>query len=191
MVTKTLDGAPSTATLYPRAVAGSYALPLIRKVPVIGPGHAKDLPDLAFALQDVHLDPAHVADYARVCGFDLRDAVPPTYLHVLAFPLAMRLMTDSAFPFGVLGLVHVANRIDHVRPVRTGETPSFIVSAEDLRDHPRGRQFDVVAVATVGGERVWEGRSTYLRRGGGSGASGDAGQRDKQRDAPPPAEAVW
>src|SRR6201989_3314424 len=127
MATRTLHGAPSTATLYPRAVAGSYALPLLRRVPVLGPGRVDGLPDLAFALQDVQLDRGHVADYARVCGFDLRDAVPPTYLHVLAFPLAMRLMTDSAFPFGVLGLVQVANRIDHVRPVTAEETPSFTV----------------------------------------------------------------
>jgi acyl dehydratase len=187
--TRTLDGAPSATTLYPRAVAGSYALPLLRRVPVVGPKAAKGLPDLTFALDDVALDRAHVADYARVCGFDLRDALPPTYLHILAFPLAMRLMTDSAFPFGVLGLVHVENRIDHLRPVGTGETPSFTVRAEDLRDHPRGRQFDVVAVAEVDGERVWEGRSTYLRRGGGSGGGEARGEREASET--PAAEAIW
>jgi acyl dehydratase len=193
--TRTLDGAPSAATLYPRALAGSYALPLLRRVPLVGPARPRELPVLALGLDDVALDAGHVADYARVCGFGLRDAVPPTYLHVLAFPLAMRLMTDGAFPFGVLGLVHVANRIEHLRPVAIGETPSLRVSAEDLRDHPRGRQFDVVAVATVAGERVWEGRSTYLRRGGGS-SGGDEGARgggkDRARDAAPPSpEAIW
>lgn len=188
--TRTLDGAPSAATLYPRAVAGSYALPLLRKVPVLGPAKASGLPDLAFSLDDVALEPAHVADYARVCGFGLRDALPPTYLHVLAFPLAMRLMTDSAFPFGVLGLVHVENAIEHVRPVTAAEAVSFRVHAEDLRDHPRGRQFDVVAVATVAGERVWEGRSTYLRRGGGSG-DGPKDDNKAERAAPPAAEAFW
>jgi acyl dehydratase len=187
--TRTLGGAPSAATLYPRAVAGSYALPLLRRVPVVGPSDPRGaLPDVAFALEDVALDAGHVADYARVCGFALRDAVPPTYLHVLAFPLAMRLMTDSAFPFGVLGLVHVENRIEHVRPVTVGETPSFRVHAEGLRDHPRGRQFDVVAVATVDGERVWEGRSTYLRRGGGSG--GESSEKAERPEAPA-AEAIW
>jgi acyl dehydratase len=188
---RTLDGAPSAATLYPRAIAGSYALPLLRALPVLGPSRVDDLPDLAFALEDVELDPGHVAEYARVCGFDLRDAVAPTYLHVLAFPLAMRLMTDSAFPFGVLGLVHVANRIEHVRPVQTDQTPSLRVHAEDLRDHPRGRQFDVVAVATVRGERVWEGRSTYLRRGGGSGAPTKDTKSTTERPAPPEPAAIW
>jgi acyl dehydratase len=188
--TRTLDGAPGATTLYPRAVAGSYALPLLRRIPVVGPGQATGLPDLALQLDDVALDPGHVADYARVCGFALRDAVPPTYLHVLAFPLAMRLMTDSAFPFGVLGLVHVDNAIEHVRPVTTAETVSLRVHAEDLRDHPRGRQFDVVAVATTtaGGERVWEGRSTYLRRGGGGAAKDD---NKTERAAPPAPEALW
>src|SRR4051812_20317110 len=97
--TRTLQGAPSAATLYPRAVAGSYALPLLRRVPIIGPAKATALPEVAFALPDVALDRGRVADYGRVCGFDLRDTLPPTYLHVLAFPLAMRLMTDPAFPF--------------------------------------------------------------------------------------------
>jgi acyl dehydratase len=186
--TRTLDGPPGAATLYPRAVAGSYALPLLRKLPVIGPGKVKGLPDgLAFGLQDVALDPGHVADYARVCGFALRDALPPTYLHILAFPLQMRLMTDASFPFGVLGLVHVENEIDVLRPVTTGERVSFRVHAEDLRDHPRGKQFDMVSIATVGDERVWEGRSTYLRRGGGSGGGGTK----DERPAPPTPEAFW
>jgi acyl dehydratase len=33
-----------------------------------------------------------------------------------------------------------------------------------LRRHDRGRQFDVVATATVDGAEVWHGVSTYLRR---------------------------
>ncbi len=150
------------------------------------------MPELTLGLDDVALDAGHVADYARVCGFDLRDTLPASYLHVLGFPLAMSLMTDGAFPFGVIGLVHVANRIEHVRPVSISETPSFRVHAEDLRDHPKGRQFDVVAVATVGGERVWEGRSTYLRVGGGSGggATKDDNKTD-ERPAVPAPEAIW
>jgi MaoC like domain len=193
--TRTLGGPPGAASLYPRAVAGTYALPFLRKVPVLGPGPVKGLPDLAFALQDVQLDAGHVADYARVCGFSLRDALPPTYLHILAFPLQMRLMTDGAFPFGVLGLVHVENRIDVLRPVTTGEAVSFRVHAEALRDHPRGKQFDMVSVATAGDERVWEGRSTYLRRGGGSGGDGaakdDKKTKDDKKPAAPAAEAFW
>jgi acyl dehydratase len=196
---RTLDSAPSATSLYPRAVAGSYALPLLRRVPLVGrragAGRGGALPDLAFALTDIALDPGRVADYARVCGFGVRDELPATYLHVLAFPLAMRLMTDSAFPFGVLGLVHVANRIDHHRPVRLDETPALQVHATGLRDHPKGRQFDVVAEATIDGERVWEGRSTYLRQGGGTkdtkNVKGEDIKSSDRRPDPPEAQALW
>jgi acyl dehydratase len=189
---RTLASAPGAATLYPRAAFGTFARPLLRKIPLVGGSAPKALPELTLGLDDLALDPGHVADYARVCGFDLRDTLPASYLHVLGFPLAMSLMTDGAFPFGVIGLVHVANRIEHLRPVGLGETPSFRVHAEDLRDHPKGRQFDVVAVATVAGERVWEGRSTYLRIGGGS-SSGGATKDDKKSDraAPSEPEAIW
>jgi acyl dehydratase len=188
---RTLDGAPGAAALYPRAAFGTFARPLLRRVPVVGGGTPRALPDRALRLDDVALDPGRVAGYARVCGFDLRDTLPATYLHVLAFPLAMSLMTGGDFPFGVIGLVHVENRIAHLRPVALGETPSLRVHAEDLRDHPKGRQFDVVAVATVGGERVWEGRSTYLRRGGGSGGSATKDDNKTDRAAPPAPEAIW
>jgi acyl dehydratase len=194
-VERTLESAPGAATLYPRAAFGTFARPLLRKVPLVGGTTPKELPALTLGLDEVALDPSHVADYARVCGFDLRDTLPPSYLHILGFPLAMSLMTDGAFPFGVIGLVHVANRIEHVRPVALSETPSFRVHAEDLRPHPKGRQFDVVAVATVAGERVWEGRSTYLRIGGGGsdGATEDdnkTGERPAGVDETGP-EAVW
>jgi acyl dehydratase len=190
--TRTLTAAPGARSLYPRAVAGSYVRPLLRRVPLIGGGGAAGavLPDLALELPDVALDPARVADYARVCGFGLRDELPATYLHVLAFPLAMALMVDGAFPFGVLGLVHVGNRIDHLRPVRLGETPSLRVRASGLRDHARGRQFDVIAEATIDGETVWEGRSTYLRQGGGGSKSPNKAKATTKSDPPAP-EALW
>ena len=38
---------------------------------------------------------------------------------------------------------------------------------EGLRPHPKGRAVDLVTEVTSGGEVVWEGRSTYLRRGPG------------------------
>lgn len=187
--TRTLKSAPGAGTLYPRAVLGTFAMPLLRKLPLVGPRAATQLPDLQLALDDVEIDPQHVADYARVCGFDLRDELPATYLHNVAFPLAMALMTDGSFPFGVIGLVHVANRIEQRRPVRIGERPSVRVRAEHLRDHPAGRQFDVVGEALVDGEVVWTDTSTYLRPGGGSG--GEKDDKKEARPERPEPEAIW
>ena len=99
-------------------------------------------------------------------GSGCADTLPATYPHVLAFPLAMRLMSAADFPFPVVGLVHVGQP-DHRwrRPISTGERLDLAVRAPNLRPHDRGRQFDVVATATVDGVEVWRGVSTYLRRG--------------------------
>jgi len=122
------------------------------------------LPDLVVEVDGVGTDLDRLAAYARVCGFRLTDRLPATYPHVLAFPLAMHLMSDASFPFGVLGLVHVANTITQLRPVGVTDRPDLAVHAEGLRAHPRGRQFDLVATATIDGEVVWLDRSTYLHK---------------------------
>jgi acyl dehydratase len=131
----------------------------------------------------VDVDRRHLAAYDRVCGFRLRDELPVTYPHVLAFPLAMDLLTGP-FPFSPLGLVHVANRIEQLRPVRAGERLDLRVWAADLRAHDRGTQFDMLAEAEVDGETVWRDRSTYLHRERGGGGGRDGAE-------PPTANAIW
>ncbi|WP_067067879.1 MaoC family dehydratase [Carbonactinospora thermoautotrophica] len=143
------------------------------------------LPDLELVLPELAVDREHLAAYHRVCGFRLADELPVTYPHVLAFPLAMRLMTDRAFPFPLPGLVHLRNRITWLRPLHAAERITFRVRAEELAPHERGTRFDVVAEASVAGETVWTGRSTYLRRGGGRPG------RPERRASPPAPTAVW
>jgi len=162
MATRTLDSPPAILPLYARAAAplipGASLLPFL-------PGRGKDVPDLELTLAGVRPDAEKVAAYARVCGFALRDALPPTYPHVLAFPLHMAVMADSSFPFGAVGLVHVENRIVQHRPLGIGEELELRVRPTSLQPHPRGRTFGLVTEAWGDGEKVWESTSTMLRRG--------------------------
>jgi acyl dehydratase len=137
--------------------------------------------------RSVRVDPAHLARYARVCGFALRDELPATYPHVLTFPLHMRLLARA--PFSAVGVVHIANRITQHRPVRVGETLDVTVRATPPRPHHRGRQFDLVSEVRVGDALVWEAVSTNLKRGEGD----ESAARDTWafgEDAPPET-AVW
>ena len=136
-------------------------------------------------LRDVAVDRAHLAAYQRVCGFRLSDALPTTYPHVLAFPLSMALMNRPDFPFPLIGLVHVANRITTLRPLDAGTRLTLRVHAEDLRPHERGQQLDIVATGAIGDEVVWTGRSVYLRRSAGPGGA------PRERPTPPPAKSLW
>src|SRR5215211_4489677 len=170
MRTRELESSPALPPLYAKAALGLI------------PGGGDELPDEALELAEATVDAEALADYARVCGFALRDTLPPTYPHVLAFPVSMCLMADRSFPFALLGLVHIANRIEQRRPVPVDARPSIRVWAENLRPHHRGRQVDVVAELSLGGEAVWRGQSTYLRPGQGSGArSGRLGGAGRHR----------
>jgi hypothetical protein len=169
-----LTEAPSLRVLYPKAVLTGFR----RK--------GGELPDTVYTLPRVTVDRPHLAAYNRVCGFRLTDELPATYPHMLAFPLQIKLMSGADFPFPLVGSVHVANRITQVRPLRVTEELDLRVHLENLRDHPRGRQFDMVSEALVDGEVVWTDVSTYLRRGGGSGDR----ERSERREPPGPT-AVW
>ncbi|WP_410608808.1 MaoC family dehydratase [Amycolatopsis sp. lyj-109] len=175
MAIRELDSTPSLATLYPKALLGG----VLRK-PSGG-----ELPDTELVRTGVVVDPAHLAAYNTVCGFRLSDELPATYPHMLAFPLQMALMTEPGFPFPLLGMVHVTNRITQHRALRVSEPLTVRVRAENLRPHEKGRQFDVISEAQVGPETVWTDVSTYLRRGVGSGSS----RRDQL--APPTPDALW
>lgn len=168
---KTLTAPPSLGALYARAA-------------LTGPLHRGDaLPEAGYELAPQTIDARHLADYDKVCGFRYSDVLPATYLHVLAFPLQVALMTERAFPFPLVGMVHLANEITVHRPVSVADEVAFNVRAADLRAHPAGRQLDLVSEARVDGELAWSGRSTYLRREKASEQRTKTGTEDK-RTAP-------
>jgi hypothetical protein len=170
--TKTLESAPAILPLYARA-----ALPLVPgagRLPFL-PGGGGAIPDVELELAGVRADPAAVAAYAKVCGFALRDHLPPTYPHVLAFPLHMAVMADGSFPFGAVGLVHVENSITQHRRIGIDEELKLRVRPTKLVPHPKGQTFTIVTEALVGRQRTWESASTFLRRGR---ADGEAAERE-------------
>lgn len=135
-------------------------------------------------------DVAEVAKYTSVCGYSLADKLPPLYPHVMAFSRTMRLMSGNDFPFPVVGLVHIGNRLESASALPLSSELFFTVRAVDLRPHRRGKQFDVVTTAALSadGPVVWTETSTYLRRGAPATAP--------DQEAPPslveaPAAAVW
>ncbi len=164
MATRTLDSSPAILPLYARAAAplipGASLLPFV-------PGRGRDVPELELDLAHVRPDPEKVAAYAKVCGFALRDQLPPTYPHLLAFPLHMAVMADGSFPFGAVGLVHVENRIVQHRPLGLHEELKICVRPTSLQPHKRGRTFGLVTEVWAGRQKAWESVSTMLRRGSG------------------------
>lgn len=189
-MTRTLDSSPSILPLYARAalpmIPGASLLPFV-------PGGGGEIPDgLDLELAGVRAKPEDVAAYAKVCGFAFRDTLPPTYPHMLAFPLHMAVMSDGSFPFGAVGLVHVENSIAQKRPIGIDEEMTIRVRPTKLQPHSKGKTFSLETEVLVDGEVAWESVSTMLRRGGSNGdreTKKEKGFESLPADAP--ASAEW
>lgn len=149
-------------------IPGVNQLPGVKKT-------GRELPEIVIARQGVAVERDAVERYAAICGFPNREAAPLPYLHMLAFPMHMALMTDAAFPFPAIGTVHLENAITQHRPVVIGESVDLTLVAQNLRASTKGKAFDMVVTASVGEETVWESTSTYLRVGKGDRDNGDPG----------------
>ena len=196
-----LTSTPRMLPLFARA--GAAMIPGASRLPLVGGGgRGAGVPDTVLVLEEAQADRSRLAAYDKVCGFPLRDQLPTTYPHMLAFPLHLRLMTDPAFPFPALGLVHIENEIVQRRPITAGEAMSLRVWATPLEPHPRGTSFALRTEARVGDELAWEETSTILRRGSSSKPD-DAGRGerpnpaqererpDAAREQPLPTTATW
>lgn len=156
MAVEELKNAPGAGRLYLKAAVGMTPLAGSRR---------KELPDTVVALAPQAVDVDRLTAFARVAEHTLIGSLPPIYFNVLSMPLQLKLMTGGGFPFPVIGLVHVNNRIEQQRSVDVAEPLGLAVHAENLRPHAKGRQFDVISEARVGDELVSRAVSTYLKIG--------------------------
>ncbi|MFE1026678.1 MaoC family dehydratase [Streptomyces sp. NPDC058818] len=154
--TNTLTGVPA---LPPLLLRGALLSPLKRPRP------DADFPRTRLVLPGLRVDLARLAAYERVCGFPTgADALPVTYPHVLAFPMAMRLMSGRDFPLPLPGLVHTSIGITRRATMPATAEYELTTYVEGLAPHRRGTEATVVTELRAGTDLVWESHSTYLAR---------------------------
>jgi acyl dehydratase len=146
------------------------------------------LPELELIVRDHCVDLANLAAYQKLCGFDISSRLPATYIHTQAFPLAIAVIAERAFPFPLLGLIHVQNRMTQIRPVDAAEKLTLRVWASNVRDHAAGRQVDLHADIRVDDAPVWTGLSTYLHR---EETEESPPRKPKAINDPPVPDALW
>ncbi|MCR8933280.1 MULTISPECIES: MaoC family dehydratase [unclassified Pseudomonas] len=148
---RTLDREPNLPALYARAATR-------RKIT------GTQLPGRGLRCW-VDIDGKRLAAYRKVCGFTDDGLLPPTYPHILAFALQMQLLTDKEFPFPLLGLVHLSNRIRVLRPLGAVSRAQVSVRVNNLQAHAKGATFDLLTTLDDQLGPLWEAQSQMLCRG--------------------------
>ncbi len=167
---------PQLSALYGQAALGAARakLPGLRSTPA-----TSELPQESLVVRHPGVSLEQAERYRRLFSgepFDgaHRTALPSVLVHIIGFPVQMALMSREDFPLPLMGLVHLANRVEHLRPITLAQPVQVLVSAENLRAHRRGTQVDIrVMVLEDSADPesleehavLWRGVSTYLSRG--------------------------
>ncbi|MFJ4366177.1 MaoC family dehydratase [Streptomyces chartreusis] len=182
-MTTVLTGAPSL----PALLARGAMLSAFKR-----PRPDAEFPRTRLVLPGARVDLARLAAYERVCGFATgADALPLTYPHVLGFPLAMRLMSERAFPLPMLGLVHTSIEVTRHTAMPATGAYEIGVHVDRLAEHRRGTEAVVVTEVRSGEDVVWESTSRYLARHRTNGSDAGAQTRPAEDPKPLPAVAEW
>lgn len=179
MSDKHYDALPKAHTTYANIIKSLIPIGDNTKV-------SKDqLPSATYSVDNLHIDQSNLNDYRKICGFSDNGKIPVTYFSVLSQTLQMNMMVKEPFPFAVLGMVHIDNKVTQYRLIGERETVTMSVTFANLRDHAQGQQFDFVTTVKSQEDIIWEGTSTYLSRGKKSKTSNSAKSKPRPINVKP------
>ena len=158
-----LNEIPTLGKLYMGAVGSAAKARLSSaKVP-------QTLPEARHTVRGAQVDLQRLAEFQRLVLHSASDYLPSGFVHTFAFPVAMSLMSRDDFPLPLLGMVHLSNSVEHLRPIHYAEPLTVTAWAENLAGHRAGTSVELVAEVSTGEAGadgvVWRGRSTYLAKG--------------------------
>lgn len=132
----------------------------------------------------LRFEPAHIEAYRRVCAYGAQPrSVPIPYPEMHFTPLIAEAALSARFPVSPLGLIHVAQRVDVLEPLRPGDEVDAVAELEELRETTRGYELDFSMTLERKGRKVWRGLATFLSRSATT-RSGKKRKRDAQATGP-------
>lgn len=199
-MTRTID-LPNLSSLYRRAALGAL------KSKLSSNGSLRGLTVEPVVAQHPGISEQQVEDYRRLFAGEAfdgahRGALPSVLIHIAAFPVQMGLMSSKDFPLPLLGMVHLANTVEHHQPVMPNTSLQILVKAQNFRAHRKGTQVDITVDVYPQGvdvdsadqsELLWSGVSTYLGIGTfvAGKPEGEQSRRGQGGFTPPRKTAQW
>ncbi len=142
---------------------------LLRAAVARRPSRPGEVPRLDVRVQGFTPDARQLARYREVCGFSEDGDLPLTFPQVFAMPLHLSLLNHPAFPYRLLGMVHVRNHIHQRRRLAAGARYAIHAWVEGQREARQGRELDLHTEVEENGTLVWSAVTTMLRRLPGMG----------------------
>ncbi len=107
-------------------------------------------------------DATRLAQYRQVCDLPDTGTLPLLYLHAMAMPLHMAILSHARFPLRLLGLVHWSNQIESLRPIANGEAMDMHCTLDGIETTERGQSFSIHTTLSTGGNVALRETSTFL-----------------------------
>ena len=144
---------PSLPSLLGKAAfkSGNYAL-------------GDQLPGLSTQINSLVINRQHLQAYQQLCGFQSSQTLPATYLHMIGFPLFLKILIQQDFPMRAMGQVHLRNQISvhHQFDIRQPIDMTAAIGGSVLTS--RGLEWNIDVSARVDNQVVWSGESVFLHR---------------------------
>ena len=106
-----------------------------------------------------------VSDFVRLCGLaPAAGALPPLFLHAIAFRVQMALLTRRAFPLPIWRVLQVRNRLVDLEPVMPDATLAFRCRVHAQRFVGKGFEVDLETSIDSGPRRVASSVNTFYVR---------------------------
>ena len=132
--------------------------------------------------QGASADAARLTQYREVCELPDTGTLPLLYLHAMAMPLHMAIMSHAHFPLRLLGLVHWSNQIESLRPIGNAEVLDMHCTLDGIQTTERGQSFAIHTTLSAKGSVAWRETSTFLsplaRSKSGKKPAADGGEPD-------------
>ena len=107
-------------------------------------------------------DPQRLALYRALCGLRDTGNLPPLYLHAMAMPLHLAVMSHARFPMRIPGLVHLSNSMQCLRPIGAGEVLDMQCQMDGIQSSERGQTFTLHTQLSRAGHVAWSESSTFV-----------------------------
>ena len=122
------------------------------------------LPGLSTQINGLVISKPHLLAYKELCGFQPDSALPATYLHMLAFPLFLKILIQQDFPMRAMGQVHLRNQISVLQQFDSRQPVNMTASIGSSELTSRGLEWNIDVSAEVDQQVVWTSESTFLHR---------------------------